>query len=309
MYKIINMDMIKILVTGSNGFLGSNLVHFFSRHKRYNCYSTSRTANPHKNPQHFFRGDLLDTSFTEELISTVDPDVIINTVSLVDVDLCEEEPELAEKIIAKTAENLASSVYKQNCRLIHISTDQLFDGKKSMYSEDDTPAPVNVYGKMKLKAEDITRKMCPDVIIIRTNFFGWSPPYHPPTFAEWIYNSLQDKKPITLFTDYYFCPIEVTYLAEAIELVLQSDFRGILNIAGSERCSKYDFGISLAHRFGLDTSTISASKMNPDSFKAKRQRDLSLSNKKFEQYFSKKLPDLEDSLARFYMNQGIKSDL
>jgi dTDP-4-dehydrorhamnose reductase len=300
--------MTKILITGSRGFLGSNLVHFLSTNKKYEIFSTSRTGNSEgQKNERFVRGDLLDRAFVDNVISTIKPDIVINTVSLVNVDLCEEKPALAEKIIVDTARNLAESLSKQDCRFIQISTDQLFDGQKMMYSEDDLPAPVNVYGTMKLKAENTVRHLVPGAAIIRTNFFGWSPRYHPPTFAEWIFNSLRDKTPITLFTDLYFCPIEVSYLIEALDLVMVSEFGGIINIVGSKRCSKFEFGMALARKFGFDTSTITPSKMQPDSFKARRQGDLSLSIKKYEQLFGQKTPGLEDSLSRFYRNRNIKS--
>jgi len=300
--------MTKILVTGARGFLGSNLVHFLSTNEKYEIFSTSRTGNldRQKNAR-FVQGDLLERSFVDNVISTIEPDIVINTVSLVNVDLCEEKPALAEKIIVDTARNLAESLSKRNCRFIHISTDQLFDGQKRMYSEEDLPAPVNVYGTMKLKAENTVRHVTPNAAIIRTNFFGWSPSYHPPTFAEWIFNNLREKTPITLFTDLYFCPIEVSFLVEALESVMRSNFNGILNIVGSERCSKYEYGMALAKKFSLDTSTIIPSKMQPNSFKAIRQRDLSLSIKKYEQLFGQRTPGLEDSLSRFYHNRNIKS--
>jgi len=302
--------MTRILITGANGFLGSNLCHVLSRNKVYEIFGTSRSGSAGlPDGSQFFRGDLLDKTFVSDLVSRIGPDIVINTVSLVNVDLCEENPGLAEKVIVKTAGNLAEALSSSDGRLIQISSDQLFNGRGMLYSETDTPDPVNVYGKMKLRAEEIVAQQKPESLIIRTNFFGWSPEGHPPTFAEWIYSSLTEQKPITLFTDLYFSPIEVSLLVESIEILMGKDLSGILNVVGPDRCSKYDFGIALAKEFKLDSSIIHASAVRPDSFRAKRQMDLSLSIRKFERITGKKTPDLDSSLSRFYQNRNLKSVL
>jgi len=224
-------------------------------------------------------------------------------VGPVNLERCEEEPEYARKIAVNTAVNIARSAKDQGARLIFISTDHLFDGKSSMYSEEDVPAPVNVYGRMKLEAEEKVLQLVPGAAIVRTNFYGWSPPSHPATFGEWVYNSLKNRTPIKLFTNYYFTPIEVTHLAEALEEVARSSFCGIINIAGSERCSKYDFGIALSRVFGLDPSSITAGTMEVGAFKARRQQDLSISTEKYKRLFKKELPGLREGLLRFYKNK------
>lgn len=109
---------------------------------------------------------------------------------------------------------------------------------------------------------------------------------------------------MNLFTNNYFTPIEVTHFAEALELVMKSDFTGILNIADLQRCSKYEFGMALAEVFGLDPSPIKACKMEPDSFKVRRQPDLSLSIEKFNNLFQTRLPNLKEGLEKFYRTQS-----
>lgn len=294
----------KLLITGSNGFLGSNLVQFFSQNKDFEVFSTSQRRSILHDARNFYQGDLQDRVFVKDLFSAIKPDLVINTVSLVNVDQCEEQPALAYNITVQTAQNAAQAANETGCRLFYISTDHLFDGKKSMYTEEDTPAPVNEYGKTKLLAEQKTLLAVPASTIIRTNFFGWSPRGHAPTFGEWVFTNLQEHKPMTLFTDYYFTPIEVTYLAEAIRTVSATDFSGIINIAGSERCSKYEFGMMLAEVAGLDSSHIRATRIAPDSFKARRQKDLSLSNRKFEEISHKKIPLLKENIQQFLKSRS-----
>jgi dTDP-4-dehydrorhamnose reductase len=291
--------MIKILITGSNGFLGSNLVHYFSQQIGYQVFSTSQHVSIDPELINFYKGSLMDNTFVDRIFSAIKPDLVINTVSLVNVDQCEEQPDLAHKITVKTAENIADAAKRYECQLMYISTDHLFDGKKAFYTEEDLSNPVNMYGKTKLLAEEKTLEIVHDAVIVRTNFFGWSPPEHPPTFGEWVYHNLKEQKSMTLFTDYYFTPIEVTYLAEAIQRITTTDFLGIINIAGCERCSKYDFGITLADIFNFDPSPIIPTTIAPDSFRAPRQQDLSLSTEKFRTVFKMETPTLRQSIKRF----------
>lgn len=294
------MSAKRLLITGSNGFLGSNLIRFFSANREYHVFATSQRDSTCDLPENSFQqGDLSDPAFVQDLFSTIKPDLVINTVSLVNVDLCEEQPELAKKITVDTAHNVARASCREGSRLIYISTDHLFDGKKACYSEEDLPAPVNTYGKTKLMAEATTQQLLSDSVIIRTNFFGWSPRGHIQTFGEWVYSNLEQKRPMTLFTNYYFSPIEVHYLSEAIDLVLKSDFSGIVNIAGSERCSKFEFGLRLARLTGYDASIITPAEVSGTSFKAPRQPDLSLSVTKFENRYQVKSPGLDACLRRF----------
>ena len=292
------MENGRLLITGSNGFLGNNLVNYFASNG-YEIFGTDLSGSPLNPNILYLKGDLTDPDFTDNLFDKVDPQIVINTVALVDMDLCEIDKHLAYRINVLTAENVAKSANKFGKRMIHISTDHFFCGDRSFYKEDDLPDPVNNYGKTKLEGEKKCLGCNPNTVVVRTNFYGWSHPRHKITFGEWMYESLARKKPVELFTDYYFTPIEVTALAAAIELVMESDYKGVINIAGAERCSKYEFGIAMAEVFDLDASSVKPIKMRPDSFKVKRQQDLSLSIEKFIGIFGMKLPNVKAGLLRF----------
>ncbi len=293
--------MIKILITGCNGFLGSHLVSYFSNRK-YTVIGTSLNNRTHHNHLNYIPGDLVDKNFINTLIKKCKPDVVINTVALVDLDLCEVDEEKAFKTNVATAANIASALINHKIHLVHISTDQLFDGKGSFYNEIDKPKPLNVYGFTKLLSEKECLRRHSNTSVIRTNIMGWSPVKHKDTFAEWVYYSLKKNISINMFTDYYFTPIEVTIFANALERVIKHNIRGTFNIAGRERCSKYHFGVELAKSFGFDFSKISPCKVDSHNFKAKRQGDLSLSTDKFFKVNNFRLPNLSECLTTFKNN-------
>ncbi|MFH1428344.1 MAG: SDR family oxidoreductase [Candidatus Margulisiibacteriota bacterium] len=289
----------KILITGCNGFLGANLVEYFMG-RGYTVCGTDLHPVPYRLDLSYMPGDLSDPQFTAMLIDKFNPECVINTIALVNLDLCENDKDKAYRVNVATTANLAS-ILNNSVRLVQISTDHLFAGDRSNYNENDPPNPVNNYGLTKLEAENEALKHN-NTIVARTNFYGWSRSLHAPTFAEWLYNSLKDKTPITLFANYYFTPIEVTYLAGALESVINSDTTGVLNIVGTQRCSKYEFGMKMAEVFGLDSSNVTAGKIDNSSLETRRQADLSLSVEKFQCLFDYKLPDMIEGLKRLKEN-------
>ena len=234
-----------------------------------------------------------------EIFQSERPDAVINTIGLTNLELCEKDPLLARRTNVETVANVAKACGKLGSRLIHISTDHLFDGKKSFYDETDIPAPLNQYGKTKLEGEKRCLGIYPEAAVIRTNFYGWSYDSHPPTFAEWLYQSLFEKKPIRLYTDYYFSSIEVGFLCEALESIMLTNFKGILNVVSPERFSKADFGLAMAKQFSFKTDQVTLCTITPEAFSVRRQSDLSMSVKRCEDLIGRKLPGLIDGLTRF----------
>ncbi len=288
----------KILITGSNGFLAGNLARFFLS-RGHALFGIDLQKENRVAGLEYHACDLLDRETTERVFCRVKPDAVINTIAVTSLDLCETDPPFAERINALTARNAAAAAHAVQARLIHISTDHLFQGERPFYREDDKTHPVNEYGRTKLLAEQYACREHSRAVIVRTNFYGWSDPAHPPTFAEWLFQSLRDGVPITLYTDYWYTPIEAVYLAEALAVVIDSDFSGIINIVGRERCSKFEFGMKMAEIFQFSTAAVKAAPIDPDSFTVQRQSDLSLSIEKFETLFSFHLPDVGEGLRRF----------
>lgn len=288
----------KILITGCNGFLGNNLVSYFLSQEN-EVVGIDLQEKPITPEVSYHKVDLRNNKDVCSICMDIAAQVIVNTVALVELDLCEKDKALAFAANVTTAENIASAAGKTGARLIHISTDHLFKGDNSFYTEEALPSPVNNYGLTKLEAERRCLSNSPDTVIVRTNFYGLSHNNHPPTFAEWLYEGLVEKRPLSLFSDYYFTPIEVSYFASALEEVLRSKFQGIINICGTQRCSKYSFGMAMAKVFGFGISNISEVRLRADSFIAARQPDLSLSVKKFQSLFKTHLPDVQEGLTHF----------
>lgn len=221
----------------------------------------------------------------------------VNTAGLTNVETCEINNELAYQINVKLAENMAIACSFVGVKLVHISTDHLFSGDKSYLDETENTNPINVYGKSKAIAEQVVLKSNPDALIIRTNFFGWGTKYRS-SFSDMIIKSLRAKKNITLYDDVFFCPILIETLVMVVEELVAKKAKGIFNVVGNTRLSKYDFGIKITELFNLDKRYISRGKYLNSSNLVSRPLDMSLSNKKLKAFLGKDINTLDEQLLK-----------
>lgn len=237
--------------------------------------------------------DITNQSRTFKAVLKIHPELIIHTAALTDVDYCEEHPVEAWNLNVEGTRNLAAAAEMVNAKFIYISTDSVFDGKKGMYTEEHPPNPLNYYARTKLEGEKVLSEFDLDYSIIRTCIYGWNM-QKKSSLAEWVVDSLQNKKKITMFKDVFFSPILVNNLSEAIFEVYERDIKGVLNVAGSERCSKLRFGEKIAEIFDLDESYIEPIRIEDfKKFKAPRPKDVSLDVSKAEKMLRTKLLDVE----------------
>ncbi len=162
--------------------------------------------------------------------------------------------EEAQAVIVEGTRGIAEAVAQTGARLIHMSTDLVFDGEHAPYVESDPPAPLNFYGAAKAEAERIVADICPAAAIVRTSLVTC---FHPPDpRTQPILDALLGHRPpATLFTDEYRCPVRVEDLAAALVELISRPFSGILNIAGPERLSRYELGLRIAAYHRLDPAT------------------------------------------------------
>ena len=133
-------------------------------------------------------------------------------------------------------------VHQTGVKMVHISTDHLFDGTNAFSHEETQLSPLNVYGKTKGEGEKAILSNNPDSLIIRTNFFGWGPAYKA-SFSDKILKSLESEKASNLFDDVIYTPISVKTLSEKFHLLIRQRRKGVFNVCSNERITKYQFGL------------------------------------------------------------------
>lgn len=285
-----------MLITGVSGLLGNNIARFFrDDYEILGFY--------HSHPV-FIDGiqlksvNLLSKEDVTKSIKDFEPDVLIHCASLTDVDFCETEKELTKNVNVLGTRTVAESILKSLCKLVYISTDLVYDGKKGNYSENDPVNPLNYYGLSKLEGEqEVLRK--PNALVLRTNIFGWNI-QNKLSLAEWILQDLSAKKSIAGFQDVTFSSIYTFDLAKLLALAIEHDLRGIYNCGSSSPLSKYEFALQIAERFNLDKSLVKPGSVNDFHFKAKRAKKLSLDLTKLTKDLNIVPPKVTESLDNFY---------
>ena len=275
--------------------MGLNLaLHLRERYQVSGCYYAHPIALDGIRAMQF---DLTSFEAVNGVMRRIQPDVVIHTVGLTSVEGCEADPGPAHRLNVESAHYVAKVANTLGARLVHISTDHLYDGASPWQSEEDTPCPLNTYAKTKLQAEEAVIQACPDAMVLRTNFYGWGTSVRT-SFSDWILKSLEQGRELTMFSDVFFTPILINDLAQMILRLVDGDAKGIFNVAGRERLSKYDFALRLAEVFNRPRDKIRATTVKEFPFKARRPEDMSLSSKKVEDYLGARMPATEDGLKR-----------
>lgn len=268
--------MAKILITGASGGLGTELYQYFGQHHELQGWSYSQ-----EKPE-LLSIDIRNREAVIQAVATFKPEIIIHTVAITHVDSCDRDIEAAVAVNTLGTLNIRLAAENVSAKLVHISTNDIFSGKDGLYTEEQQPDPVNMYGKTKYMAEEMLYGY-ENSLILRFNIISWYASGKT-SFAKWLVNSLKEGKAITLITDQFTSPIYTPTIAAYLETLIQQNATGIYHL-GSERASRYESAFQLAQKMELNTSLISKGTMKDIDFFAPRPTDVSLNCDKLKQEF------------------------
>ncbi len=278
--------MQKILVTGANGQLGSELRGLSNLNNQYNWVFTDRQEL-----------DLFDLKNLATQISTINPHILINCAAYTAVDKAESEIELADVLNHQAVAIMAKWTFINNRKFIHFSTDYVFDGTSSIALNEDAPTgPINVYGKTKLSGERACRKENPESIIIRTS---WVYSSYGANFVKTMSRLMKEKYTLNVVNDQIGSPTYAADLAGAIlDILNHSNWQaGIFNYSNEGEISWYEFALTIQEigRFECKVSGISSSQYPTP---AKRPAFSLLDKSKIKATYSLLIPDYKESLRK-----------
>ena len=289
--------MTRILVTGASGLLGLNFaLQYHHQHKVMGVVHSNPLVGT---PFDIFQADLTEPGNVTRILDAAQPEVVLHCAAMANIDACERNPQKTWEVNVKVAAELAHAAAQDGFRLVHLSTDAVFDGLSGDYDEESQPNPLNVYAHSKLSAERIVLETFPETLVARVNFYGWSLSGSR-SLGEFFYYNLAAGKTIHGFTDVQFCPFEATILADVLLKLVESGCVGIYHVVSRECLSKYAFGCAIAEKFGLNKDLIRPITVHGGRLAAARSPNLCLRTDKLATALGEPAPDQKQGLNRFH---------
>ena len=251
--------MKKILVTGSNGLLGQKLTDAVLKNRQFELIATGKGANRHPVKEGYIYEEM-DITNKDSIASVVrkhQPDAIINTAAMTNVDTCESQKEECWLLNVTAVEYLIDICRAENIQLIHLSTDFIFDGEEGPYTEEAAPNPLSYYGESKLAAEQLLERSGIHYAILRTIIvYGIVNDMSRSNIILWAKGALEKGNPINVVNDQWRMPTLAEDLADICLLAVEKEAQGVYNASGKDMMSIIELVQRVADYYNLDKTLI-----------------------------------------------------
>jgi dTDP-4-dehydrorhamnose reductase len=242
-----------VLIVGGSGQIGERLRRVFSAH--------GQTVVPtyYRNPQPgAVAMDASDRTQVMQVVEHLNPWLIVNSMNAKGgTDACESDPGLAQRAHFESARHLVDAARGVGARFVQISTDYVFDGRAGPYREEAIPAPLSQLGRAKLQAEQYALAQLPEALVLRTSFvFSWAPHAATKNLVMQLFEHDQTGSMMRVPTDQVGNVTYAPNFAQALVELVELGARGVYHVAGTTRCSKYEWALRVADFFVLNRSLI-----------------------------------------------------
>ena len=254
----------RILIIGVGGLTGSKLAKIGK-----SDYEIFGTYNFRKIESSDFTGiklDISDFKKIKHVLEQVNPDIVINTAGINNVDYCEKFPIEASKINIESIKEICSITKEAKIKFVQLSSDSVFDGTKKLpYIETDDVKSINFYGKTKIESEKIVLENPNNIVIRASVLYGHlenelakieSSSKKSINFGQWLINKLVLNENVRIITDEFSSPIIADDFARSILHIIKHNKIGIFHSAPKLQITRYDFSIKIAKTLGLPTELI-----------------------------------------------------
>ncbi len=243
-----------ILVTGASGVIGWNLAKGLLA-AGVPVLGTYRAHRPQLPGAEFMALELDHPRRLPGQLKGLSIRAVVHAAAMTSPDQCEAEPERTRRVNVEATEALLHS-FAPSVPFLYLSTDLVFDGTRGLYTEDDPPNPMNLYGESKAGAERLVRGRPNSMVLRIAKIYSGGSPYHP-CFVDWMRIRFERREPVPLFRDQYRSPLWVGDITRTVLAVLRRGIHGSLyHLGGPERLSRLEFGEAYARVMGFPTGLI-----------------------------------------------------
>jgi len=299
------MTVRKVLITGGTGLLGKALVETNPGWQIICTYMGNYDIPPTKLVS-YIKLDILDLDGYSGLFNNFQPDVVIHAASIGSPDFAEKNKEITWAINVDGTKNICHCCETHNARLIHISSNGIYDGDHAPYSETAQAHPINYYGETKLASEQPVKELSlPHAVVRPILMYGWHHPFERGNILTLALSKLKRGEPLSLYDDVYSNPLYSGSCAEAIWKMIHEDIFEDFNLAGAERHSIFSFIKRAAEIFGLDAGLLRPVQQGFFNELVRRPRDTSYDTSKMSSRLDLMALLLADGLAKMRKEMGV----
>lgn len=294
----------KILITGGSGVIGWNLLEFLKSKNNDVNFTFNKNKINHK-------GNYLDITNKDEtinLITKLNPDIVIHSAALANVDLCERDKNLANQTNINGTLNVIKGCQKTDSKIIYISTSFVFSKNEKAYTEADIPInPQTHYGLTKLKGEKLVLESELKSLILRIDQpYFWKKSWQRTNSVLRVMETLSKKQNLKEITDWFNGPTYVPDFVNATYELIKNNHTGIFHLTGPDFLNRFDWALKTAEIFGLDSKLLIPINSDQLNLDAKRE-NIKLNNKKIQEKTGVKMRGINDGLSDMQKTNHIDS--
>jgi dTDP-4-dehydrorhamnose reductase len=287
----------KVLITGGTGLLGKALLESCISQIEIIATYVGNYCMQDNDHVKYFKLDIRDKNGYINLFKDYKPEVTIHTAGIGSPDFAEQNRTLVSEINLNGTKNIIENCERNNSKLIFISSNGIYDGRNAPYAEEDKAEPVNYYGTIKLKGEEITKKAKIPLVIVRPILmYGWHYPFERSNIVTQSISKLQKGEIVYAYEDVYVNPLLNFSCATSIWKIVNENKIGDYNIGGADRVSIHQLVSKVAEIFNLNKALVAPVRQGYFNELVERPQDTSLKTDKMEKELGIKPLTLDDGL-------------
>lgn len=288
--------MKKLLVTGFNGFVAGSVI--VQAKGKWEIHGIGRSESPAGESGVFYHTlNMLDERKMEELYHQINPDAVIHTAAMANIDVCQINQEMAETVNVGITKTLARLCQESGAKMVFCSTDTVFDGTKGNYTETDEPKAVNFYAETKIRAEQIVLSASGKNVVARLSLVMGLPVMKKGnSFLATTIEKLKEGLQVPFPSNEVRTPIDVITLGSALIELAGNQFRGIIHLSGNTAITRYEMAREIATTLGFSPDLILSTDSNSMAGRAPRPNNASMDNSLARKTLKMPMLSLHDGL-------------